>query len=295
MTEQQAQREIDMLNQWKAKREWSKWIRRNWTNDPYSPLFETDIVEKDGQKFPHIRKDRYQGRPVLKRHSAMYEVLRAEIIASLSQYAISQPNPIETWDQLVPSFDKRDETLLGLEETLDQLDDGDVIKYTMEIGGTKRTIPLEIGREEGLDGIMYLMFTRGDRNEVIPLYIGISRLTNDVGHLNQLINHRSDAKFGRWGYGRENHLGALSNVVFEYGWDVSDKYGMWADELLFNRSRLLKKSPIMFSCQVWGSDSDGSGGLEEAEKWTIKLASKAYPEYLLNVQHRETDHTLDEY
>lgn len=150
------------------------------------------------------------------------------------------------------------------------------------------------GRRE-YDGLIYLMYTNNNHNDVIPLYIGKTEsLGKNGGNLSANITniHRDKSKFARWGDGYAYHIGDLSAVAVpgHPHEKITSKYTDWASRLFeeFPRQNPKLKLPVYFWAKAWSSRdvgiwSDfGPTRLTFLEYLMIGVASSAYPESLLN-------------
>lgn len=144
--------------------------------------------------------------------------------------------------------------------------------------------PVGVGHEAR--GVIYVMYIRDSgHNTVIPKYIGLSRKYGiGNGELNwNFANITSDSVFGRWGYGKSQHLGELSCAIWpdEYRWDPAKKYKKWADDLFVDRTRVLRRS-VYIEVLPWFSDDPVI-----CEENMIMLASELFGDHLLNTEYTE--------
>ncbi|MBE1426272.1 hypothetical protein H4684_002937 [Desulfomicrobium macestii] len=150
------------------------------------------------------------------------------------------------------------------------------------------------GRGE-YDGLIYLMYTISNHDDVIPLYIGKAEsIGKNGGNLSANIAnlHRDKSKFARWGDGYAYHIGDLSAVaVLDHPREkVTSKYTNWASRLFeeFPRQYPKLKIPVHFWAKAWRSsevgiwNNFGPTRLTFLEYLMIGVASSAYPESLLN-------------
>ena len=151
----------------------------------------------------------------------------------------------------------------------------------------------ESGGEE-YDGIIYMML-RMNGEEVVPLYVGKSeKYGKNDGNLSENIKgiEKRNAKFCRWGYGYEYHLGDLSAIVLP-GHSPEKrpyKYIRWADSLFVGYPTLHPRlrQATYFWCKAWnGGDVGpwqefGATSLTYLEYLLIGLASSVFPDDVLN-------------
>ena len=145
------------------------------------------------------------------------------------------------------------------------------------------------------DGLIYLMFKKGNAGEVIPMYIGktetIGKGSNNLSaNIQSLKTNKS--KFARWGDGHQYHIGDLSAAVLP-NYDkskIQPKYLNWGKSIFeylpSSQPKLI--APIYFWAKAW-RPSDTSiwhefspTRLTFLEYQLIGVASTLFPKYLLN-------------
>ena len=149
------------------------------------------------------------------------------------------------------------------------------------------------------DGIIYVMFTEGQNNNVLPLYIGKAE-TFGKGDGNLSVNlHRlatDRSKFARWGDNYQYHIGDLSAAALHghQSDKISPKYERWAETLFEDRpaeNPRLRLQP-RFWAKAWKSSDVGVWSEMNPTKLTfleyllIGVASAAFGTQLLNTEGR---------
>ncbi|WP_226042819.1 hypothetical protein [Natrinema sp. DC36] len=148
---------------------------------------------------------------------------------------------------------------------------------------------MPISRRNPLDGVLYLMYSREnltqtskDLKEDVPRYIGICRRDkNGTGKLNHdLAKITNKSRMARWGYGENQHLGALSQACFaDPDQNAKEKYQKWSHALFEDGERRLSE-PIFVEVLPW-FDVD----VTISEENLIHMASYIYGSKLLNSEH----------
>lgn len=264
-----------------AEKTWYGWYERNFGDDFFAPLFDTVNKDVNGTTAQVVKTQTFgqDDRTVLKRNEQSAGKLRNEIRAALVAHAfngdIEQPH--DWLDKKLRNANLRWDTLSDIKEVIK---DGSPCNAEWVIGdeaNVEKVVKLDEGESINPQGILYLMHTLDGGGRPVPKYIGITRLSNSGGHLNGNFNHHADSKFARWGYGRRQHLGELSCVLFpdEHSWEPEDKYEEWAEDLFVDHTRVLRE-PVYFTCQMW------DGPIEVAEELMVNVASKAFPDEVLN-------------
>jgi hypothetical protein len=141
------------------------------------------------------------------------------------------------------------------------------------------------------EGLIYLMFKR-EEEQIIPLYIGKSEKYGQDGKKLSANITRARDKFCRWGYNYAYHLGDLSSVVCLAHPPAKNslKYQSWAKVLFeaFPTAQPRLKFPVWFWMKAWSGNEAGpwleygATSLTFLEYQLIGVASKAFPEHLLN-------------
>lgn len=286
-TREKAHQLVDSMGSYQAKEQWRQWLRRNWKEDFGVPLFDTTQTEYEGIPLQVASTDQYNGKRVLKRHPSMEQRVSVEVKTCILRYAFMQ-NDVTPQEYLTRKIGQLDASWDKIAELSKTLDGNQEVPTTLQIGfgDTVKQVRLDAGESLDIEGILYMMYTMDD-GFPIPRYIGITTFENIGGYLNQTISF-ADSKFARWGYGRNQHLGELSNALFDHGREPSRKYKMWVDDLFVDKTPILKE-PVYFTAQVWG------GNLKDAEELLVRIASKAYPDQLLNIQFRDKDMKLSQF
>lgn len=179
----------------------------------------------------------------------------------------------------------------------------DVVKRNSEIG--QRIIDQATLLEEDIstrsgqyEGLIYMMYWI-ENEEIKPLYIGKTSKFNSTGYeLNPNIEslETRDNRFARWGYGKDWHLGDLSNALFNSTWLSEGNFAgtlsgkqRWVDRL-FEPGTLKLRSQTYLWIDTWSVDEDGPFSsytgthptLAELEYQLIGLADGLYGDILLN-------------
>lgn len=269
-----------------ARGQWRDWSTVLFAHRMVSvPLFDA----AQGETYSVVRTDTHgrDDRPVLKRSSRFARHLRDSGKAVCMQYAITaDKSPTEVCKE-VP-FDFFPSEVYRAREFVEE---HDTVWLTHEDREWWERSPIGVDHE--LRGIMYFLYTLDD-GDVVPRYIGLSRKYGfDDGELNwNFANINADSVFGRWGYGKNQHLGELSCAMWpdKYRWDPERKYEIWRDEL-FAKGRILRE-PLYIEVLPWCSDD-----LVIGEENLIRCASRAFPGKLLNTQYNDDDgnRALDEF
>lgn len=288
---------LEQATQSDCRQLWRDWCRRNMSQydsdgpPVHAELFDTTEHEKKGIEFQAVRTERFgpDERKVLKRNPAMESVLKTELRLGLIYQAFqSDEEPQRFLSRKVKNVEFDWETVEELRRVFTQGAPEDRRAEIMLPSESGHGKTIRIGSNETFDpeGIIYLMYDFDEEGVPIPLYIGKTQLTDSLGYLNHTFNHNSDAKFGRWGYGQTSHLGKLSAVLFDAHFDPGQNYERWADALFVDRTRILNR-PVFFSAELY--EPRKNFDLETVEQTLIAVASKAYPDELLNAQHRMDD------
>lgn len=234
-------------------------------------LFDTEIVKKKGIEARVVKKMEYGNlnRPVLKRSERFEENAKHVGRAVSLQYAVDSPKPPKEVAEEIP-YDFPPEAIQRLREILDDCD----AVWMRNIDAMSHAAKTPISNDTQLDGMLYYMYTQNSVGSPLPLYIGMSRkMGHDKDSLNwNFANITRDSVFGRWGYGRSQHLGELSRAMFAEAYDGNPepKYEKWKDELFIDDSRVLR-GPVYIEMVPY-FDKD----IEEAEEIMIRVASEVW-------------------
>ncbi|WP_367175809.1 hypothetical protein [Haloarcula rubripromontorii] len=247
-----------------------------------TPLFKT--AKSNGKLF--VQTDTFGSgsneRPVLKYSSRFRRSLKNVGQALVLQHALSTDEVCSAGTHLVSADVQR--TVIA------DLQHEGWVSYKSSNYNNR----MPISRRQPLDGVLYVMFTREHLShtpdsipeEDVPRYIGIAKRTSGQSKslnsgFTQIKSDMSDASanMARWGYGTENHLGALSQACFEDPVNYKRKYKRWADALFVDSETELKR-PVYVEILPW-FDKD----VKTSEKNAIMQAGNIYGSKLLNDKH----------
>jgi hypothetical protein len=145
------------------------------------------------------------------------------------------------------------------------------------------------------DGMLYIMYRRGEGGSVVPLYIGKAGRYGRAGNrisANLAGIRTNGGKFARWGSNYAYHIGDLSAAVLP-GHDprkVVLKYQRWAARLFESAPSATPtlRFPVRFWCTAWQPEMRGiwpefgSCPLAFMEYLLIGVAGLLFPDDLLN-------------
>jgi hypothetical protein len=148
--------------------------------------------------------------------------------------------------------------------------------------------------EEGLksddwEGLFYIMGKR-PFPQFLPMYVGKAERKGTKNSLSTNLKDLRTKKsfFARWGNDTARHIGALSQVLFQFQADCPPKrkYQRWAHALFRSLNPPTLKEPVFLYVASWMPGQAGPSGLRcslpAVEKEVIALGSAEFGETLLN-------------
>jgi hypothetical protein len=152
----------------------------------------------------------------------------------------------------------------------------------------KRCVSSEAPRENGYEGLLYVMYQFDDSGGIVPRYIGKAEAWGKSralsSNFDEIAKDRSSTRaFARWGDGDYWHVGNLTNALRG---DEDRGHTHWARALFEPESRRLKRETYLW-VRAWNREDDigpyhRQAYLAEVEPQLIGLAYHVHPESLLN-------------
>jgi hypothetical protein len=244
------------------------------------PLFNTKAIEQSGSKYEVVKKQSFgdYNRPVLER-SNRFTKLGHQIGKVISlQYILDSDESLVEASEQVP-YDVSDQDLDVIERFFETQD----AAWVVSANGPELGVKFPISKSTAYSGMVYFMYILNETGQEIPRYIGMSRkLGRDDSSLgSNFAGITRDSVFGRWGYGRSQHLGELSRTIFPEAYEEESKkrYEDWVDALFIDSTRALR-CPVYIEMVPFFDQN-----IKDAEEKLIRLASRLFDQFLLNKEY----------